>query len=89
MRLTYHLGRTTLDECGPTGGTCTEATPVDGIGDSAVLLRMLADDQTLVCLRVQRGDDVYEFDATDAPDTPDRLCTLAKAVLDQAIANGF
>ena len=64
-------------------------TPVDGIGDSAVLLRIPVDDQTLVSLRVQRGDDVYAFNGADAPDTPDRLITLAKAVLGSATANRF
>lgn len=58
-----------------------DRTPVDGIGDSAVLLRIHVDDQTLVSLRVQRGDDVYAFNGPDAPETPDRLITLARAVL--------
>jgi len=64
-----------------------EITPVDGIGYSAVLLRIPVDDQTLVSLRVERGDDVYAFNTADAPDTPDRLITLAKAVLGGATAN--
>lgn len=66
-----------------------ERTPVDGIGDSAVLLRIPVDDQTVVSLRVQRGDDVYAFNGADAPETPDRLITLAKAVLGGATANRF
>lgn len=66
-----------------------ESTPVDGIGDSAVLLRIPVDDETLVSLRVQRGHDVYAFNGADAPETPDRLITLAKAVLGGATANGF
>jgi len=66
-----------------------ESTPVGGIGDSAVLLRIPVDDETLVSLRVQRGDDVYAFNGADAPDTPERLVTLAKAVLGGATANRF
>ena len=66
-----------------------ERTPVAGIGDSAVLLRIPVDDQTLVSLRVHRGDDVYAFNGPDAPETPDRLITLAKAVLGGVTANGF
>lgn len=66
-----------------------ERTPVDGIGDSALLLRIPVDDQTLVSLRVQRGDDVYAFNTADAPETPARLITLAKAVLGGVTANGF
>ena len=66
-----------------------ERTQVDGIGDSAVLLRIPVDDETLVSLRVQRGDDVYAFNGADAPETPDRLFALAKAVLGGGTANGF
>jgi hypothetical protein len=66
-----------------------ERTPVDGIGDSAVLLRLPVDDQTVVSLRVQRGDDVYAFNGADAPETPNRLLSLAKAVLGGATVNGF
>jgi len=66
-----------------------ETTPVDSIGDSAVLLRIPVDDETLVSLRVQRGDDVYAFNGADAPETPDRLISLAKAVLGGATANRF
>jgi len=66
-----------------------ETKPVAGIGDSAVLLRISIDDQTLVSLRVQRGDDVYAFNGADAPETPDRLFSLAKAVLGGAAANRF
>jgi len=39
--------------------------------------------------RVQRGDDVYAFNVADAPDTPERLHTVAKTVLGGATANGF
>lgn len=88
MRLAYHLGCSTLDEQSAeyrifagTGGPPIETTPVDGIGDSAVLLRIPVDDQILVSLRVQRGADEYAFNAADAPETPDRLITLAKAVV--------
>ena len=98
MRLVYRLSCSTLfDEWSAAGGTCggagaappIERTPVDEIGDSAVLLRIPVDDQMLVSLRVQRGDDVYAFNAADAPETPDRLITLAKAVLGGATANGL
>jgi hypothetical protein len=83
MRLTYHLGCNNLfHECSAAGAAPPiESTPVGGIGDSAVLLRIPVDDQMLVSLRVQRGDDVYAFNGADAPETPDRLLTLAKAVL--------
>jgi hypothetical protein len=66
-----------------------ESTPVDGIGDSAVLLRIPVDDQTVVSLRVQRGQDVYAFNGADLPETPDRLISLAKAILSGATANRF
>jgi hypothetical protein len=74
---------------GPGAAPPIESTPVGGIGDSAVLLRIPVDDETLVSLRVQRGDDVYAFNGADAPETPDRLLSLAKAVLGGATANGF
>lgn len=66
-----------------------ERTPVAGIGDSAVLLRIPVDDQTLLSLRVQRGDDVYAFNGPDTPGTPDRLINLARAVLSGMTINGF
>jgi hypothetical protein len=65
--------------------TSIDTRPVDGIGDSAVLLRIPVDDQTLVSLRVQRGDDVYAFNTADAPETPDRLFSLAKTVLGSSL----
>ena len=96
MRLVYHLGCSSLEEpCAvhrifdrEGAPPAIDTTPVDDIGDSAVLLRLRVEDQTLVSLRVQRGDDVYTFNAADAPDTSDRLITIAKAVLG-ATANGF
>jgi hypothetical protein len=66
-----------------------ERTPVDGIGDSAVLLRIPVDDQTLVSLRVQRGEDVYAFNGADEPETPGRLFALAKVVLAGVTPSGF
>lgn len=91
MRLTYHLGCNDLfHDCSAAGALPPiERTPVSGIGNSAVLLRIPVDDQILVSLRVQRGDDEYAFNAPDAPDTPERLVTLAKAVLGGATANRF
>jgi hypothetical protein len=66
-----------------------ESMPVDGIGDSAVLVRVTIGDKVLVSLRVQHGDDVFAFNAADSPETPDRLVALAKAVLGGAPADGF
>lgn len=67
-----------------TPGTDIEKTPVDGIGDSAMLLRIHTDEGVLVVLRVQLGSDVYGFNAEDAPDASPRLMALARQVLSQA-----
>lgn len=65
----------------PAAAAAIESTPVDGFGDSAVLLRIPVGEGTLVSLRVQRGAEVYAFNSDDAPDTPDRLMSLARIVL--------
>jgi hypothetical protein len=72
---------------GPAGGAGPapdqiQRTPVDGIGDSALLLKIpVGDAGVLVSLRVQRGADVYAFNTQDAADAPARLTALAQAVL--------
>lgn len=59
-----------------------ERTPVDGIGDSALLLRISVENtDVLVSLRVQRGNEVFAFNTADAPDARDRLIALARVVL--------
>jgi hypothetical protein len=96
MRITCQLGCTTLDEQSPeyriflgAGGPPIETTPIEGIGDSAVLLRIPVDDQMLVSLRVQCGADEYTFNAADALDMPDRLFSVAKETLAAATANSL
>jgi hypothetical protein len=72
---------------GPAGSAGPSAdqiqrTPVDGIGDSALLLKIpVGDAGVLDSLRVQHGADVYAFNTKDAPDAPARLTALAQVVL--------
>jgi len=72
----------------PMGGGAPEQTgqveviPAVGLGYPAMFLRIPADGDTLLSLRVQVGDtDVYAFNAHDTADAPARLTALGKAVL--------
>jgi hypothetical protein len=58
-----------------------ETTPIDGLGDSAKVLRFMLDEGVLVSLRVQRGSEVFAFNTEDAPDAQSRLTALATTVL--------
>ena len=66
---------------GQATGIVIDATPVDGIGDSAALIHLQASDGALLSLRVQRGDNVYAFIAKDALDSQPKLFALAQAVI--------
>jgi hypothetical protein len=64
-------------------GSGVQVTPVDGLGDPAVLLTIPAgpDGTPVLSLRVQHGADVFAFLTPDAPDGPARLLAVARVVL--------
>jgi hypothetical protein len=66
---------------GDASNVVLERTPVDGVGDSALLIRLQTGEGILTSLRVQRGGEVFAFMTKDGPDVPARLTALAQAVL--------
>src|SRR5207248_7749715 len=55
-----------------------EATPVTGVGDSALLLTQTTGAATLDNLLVQRGADAFSLTTSDSPDARARLIALAQ-----------
>ena len=58
-----------------------DISSLSGLGDAAVMIKSTDSGGTQDSLLVERGQDVFGFGATDAPDTQSKLTSLAQAAL--------